>query len=212
MDYTFNDYVLEWWEDFIENADEATAKRIMENEFIGEEEYIEDYIPEEAETCKKWLLQQDDAEIIYKTFFGTESTDCLYDDLPDTEEFLREMFMGCANWYNNPSNTSKPSFAKEFVEDMVYHAQDYETPLGFFKDLQYGCVSGLIGMLIYNYDCKRIYIEHMDDMEQYKEEIEGELGEPIANRHQAPHYTFLCWLCYEELGFQISRQLFPETF
>lgn len=211
MTYTFKEYVLNWWEDYIEDADEATAKRIMENEFIGEEETVDDYIPEDAENCKEWLLMQSDAEQIYKTFFGSEATDNLYDNLPDTETFLKEMFMNCANWYDNPNNTSKPSFAEDFVSDMAYHAQDYEMPLGFFEDLQHGCISGMIGMLIYNHDCKQIYIEHMDDMEEYKEELEEGLGEPIANRHHVPHYTFLCWLCYEELGFQIARTLYPDA-
>lgn len=211
---TFNEYVLSWWKKYLENSTEETARAIMENEFIGDEEGVDDYIPSpncEAESCREWLALQDDAERIYKTFFGIEGSGC-YDNLPDTETFLTDMFRDCAGWFDCCSeNSSLPSFVEDFVPDMAYHAQHYETPLGFFKDLQHGCVSGMIDMLIYNIDCKRIYIKHIDDMEEYKEQIEGECG-PISNRHNAPHYTFMCWLCYEELGYQIGRALFPETF
>ena len=70
----------------------------------------------------------------------------------------------------------------------------------------------MIGMLIYNSDCKEIYIEHIDDMEEFVKELESEMGEPIRNRDHLPHYTFVCWLCYEELAFRIARELFPDEF
>ena len=104
-----------------------------------------------------------------------------------------------------------PSFAEDFLRDMAEHIEGYSNPLGFFNDLTHGCQSGMIGMLIYNSDCKRIYIEHIDDMEEYAEQIYEEAGF-ISNKNGAPHYTHICWLCYEEFGYQIGRTLFPETF
>lgn len=209
---TFDEHVLDWWAEFLSNTDEATAKRIMENEFIGEEETVDDYIPEDYDSCLHFLELQTDADQIYKIFFGTEATDNIYDNVPDTQGFLTEVFMSCAGWYGEPDSVSKPSFAKDFVADMAYHAEDYDTPLSFFEDLQHGCQSGMIGMLIYNSDCKDIYIEHLDDMEAWKSEEEESLGEPIVNREKIHHYVWMCWLCYEELGFQIARTLFPDEF
>lgn len=209
---TFDEHVLDWWSDYLDTCDEETARRIMENEFIGEEETVDDYIPEEAESCLDWLENQTDADQIYKIFFGTEATDNVYDNVPDTQTLLTDIFMSCAGWYGDPDSKSKPSFAKDFVADMAYHAEDYGTPLGFFEDLRNGCQSGMIGMLIYNSDCKRIYIEHIDDMEDWKSEEEESLGDPIKNRDHIPHYTWMCWLCYEELGFQIAQTLFPNEF
>ena len=110
------------------------------------------------------------------------------------------------------SNLADYAFSEKFIEDMAYHAEHYESPLGFFRDLTHGCQSGMIGMLIYNDDCKEIYIENIDDMEDYKMQIEEELGQLIANKNSLPHYTFMCWLCYEELGFHIARTLFPDDF
>lgn len=79
----------------------------------------------------------------------------------------------------------------------------------FFEDLQHGgCISGLIGEFIYHYDCKQFYIKHIDALEEYREEIEEQLGEPIVNRHKAPHYTFMCWLCFEEYCNELYRNLF----
>lgn len=43
------------------------------------------------------------------------------------------------------------------------------------------------------------------------EQIYSEVGF-IENKHGAPHYTHICYLCYEEFGYQIGRALFPETF
>ena len=111
------------------------------------------------------------------------------------------------------SNWAEYSFTKEFVDDMIHHIQGYwGKPISFFKDLQHGCVSGMIGVLIYNDDCKNIYIKHIDDMESCKENMEDEYGCQIENSHSVPHYTFLCWLCYEELGFAIARALWPDEF
>lgn len=209
---TFKDYVLEWWQEYLDTIPEEAAKQLMESEFIGEEETVDDYIGTaescEAENCREWLSLQDDADQIYKLFFGYASK---HEVDFTTEDFLYDMFLQNAGWYYANTNDT-PSFARDFVADMATHAADYSHPQGFFEDLQHGCESGFIGMLIYNSDCKNIYIKHIDDMESYKEMIEESTGEPVANRKHIPHYTFMCWLCYEELGYGIARNLFPETF
>lgn len=205
----FNEFVLDWWHEYLENSEERTLKPIMQH-LIGEDANISDYIPEEAEDEYEWLYAIDDAERIYKAFFGWEGGGS-FDNMPDTQTFLIEMFTQAALWFDGVT-ARMPSFSGQFIDDMAYHAADHTTPLGFFHDLQNGCVSGMIGMLIYNRDCKDIYIKHIDDMEDFKESLEDEMGESIKNRHHAPHYTFLCWLCYEEYGYMIGRNLFPETF
>lgn len=47
---------------------------------------------------------------------------------------------------------------------------------------------------------------------EFKETMEDELGTPIHNKSGVPHATFMCWFCYEELGFQIARNLFNDQF
>lgn len=212
---TFKEFVLSWWEEYLKSIDEATAKRIMENEFIGEEETADDYIPSpnlEAESCAEWLSLQDDADKIYTTFFGYGKTDCTYDKVPDTATFLADMFIQAARWYEYTDETA-PDFARDFCFEMASRASGYTEVINYFKDLQHGgCQSGMVGMLIYNSDCKDIYVKHIDDMETYIEQIEEETGSPVKNKNRLPHYTFVCWVCFEELAYTIARSLFPDEF
>lgn len=204
----FKDFVFDWWHEYLDNHKDQ-CKRLME-EFIGEEETIEDYL-DKGETPYDWcynnFISGSDATTIYETFFGYHATSELYNDMPDTVTFLQQMFEQAV-----PCELKDYSFTKEFIEDMAAESEGYTEPSGFFSDLQHGCQSGMIGMLIYNYDCKRIYIEHLDDMEEFKNELEDELGEGIRNKDGIHHYTFMCWLCYEELGFRVARVLFPNEF
>lgn len=198
----FNEYVLEWFAAYLDNHQEQ--QDVIDDLF--EEMGYENKDLDEDETKLEHLQSLDDADIIYQKLFGFNKTVEFVDDFPDTETFLMEMFLQCVN-------ADEYSFIKNFVEDMSTHAAGYNNPVGFFKDLIYGgCASGMIGMLIYNNDCKYLYINHIDSMEAYKEELESEMGEPIRNTKHLPHYTFVCWLCYEELGYYIGRSLFPNIF
>lgn len=204
MEQTFDKYVLDWWKEYVENH-QADQKPLMES-FIGEEETIEDYL-DEGETPYDWLMakSEEEADEIYTHFFGYSSKQQCFDDIPDTETFLKDLF--------KQAYTEKYDFVNELIEDMAGHACNYDTPHGFFHDLSYGgCASGMIGMFIYHSDCKRFYINHIDDLEAFVEDLEENLGEPIKNKDHQPHYTFICWLCYEELGFSIARTLYPESF
>lgn len=198
----FGEYVLDWFSKYLESHEEHPD--ILENLF-DEMNYEEENL-DEGETKIEYLQSLSDADEIYEKIFGYDRTVQFVDDLPDTETFLNEMFSQCVG-------VKEYSFGKDFIEDMATHAEGYRNPVGFFKDLAYGgCTSGLIGMLISNDDCKELYIKHIDSMEAFKEEYEGELGEPIRNKNQLPHYTFVCWFCYEEFAYNIGRELFPNTF
>lgn len=207
---TFEEFVTDWWKDYLEEADEATRTALMEN-LIGEEETIEDYIPEDYESPYDWLMANMTADEIYDKYFSFSNDGLRPDNMPDASEFIYDMLKENASWWNT-DKTPPPSFAEAFLRDMANHIEGYENPISFFKDLQYeGCQSGMIGMLIYNSDCKRIYIEHIDDMEEYVEQIYEEIGY-VKNENCVPHYTHICWRCYEEFSYQIGRALFPETF
>ncbi|MDR6845644.1 hypothetical protein [Flavobacterium granuli] len=102
----------------------------------------------------------------------------------------------------------------EFNEIILSHTESYngtkkEQLKSFFEDLQHsGCISGMISEFIYHNDCKAFYIKHLEDLEAFKNDLEESLGEPIANRYKLPHYTFLCWLCFEEYCYDIYRNTF----
>lgn len=41
-------------------------------------------------------------------------------------------------------------------------------------------------------------------------DLEESLGNAVKNRYCQPHYTFVCWLCFEEYCFDIYRNNFEK--
>lgn len=103
-------------------------------------------------------------------------------------------------------------FNKIILSDLPsYNGSKKEQLKSFLEDLQHGgCMSGMIGEFIYHADCRAFYIENLDDLENIREELEESLGEAVKNRHRLPHYTFMCWLCFEEYCFDIYRNAFER--
>ena len=59
-----------------------------------------------------------------------------------------------------------------------YDGTKKEQLKSFLEDLQrIGCISGMISEFIYHADCKKFYIQHLEDLENIREEIEDSLGE-----------------------------------
>ena len=108
------------------------------------------------------------------------------------------------------------SFVSDFNTIISERAADYdgsakEQLKSFFNDLQHGgCISGMIGEFIYHNDCKEFYIKHIDDLEEYKTDLEDSIGEAIKNRHNLPHYTFIVWLAFEEYCYNIYNNIFEQ--
>ena len=81
----------------------------------------------------------------------------------------------------------------------------------YFEDLQRGgCMSGMVSEFIYNSDCKDFYIIYIDDLEEIKTDLEDSIGDPIKNRHELPHYTFVCWVAFEEYCYNLYNIIFEE--
>lgn len=197
----FNEYVIVWFQDFVSDHEndsewvESLAKQLG-------------YEQDDEETPLEYLQTMDDVDFIYKSLFGYESH-VLVDDLTTADGFAVKMLADTAA----ELKLSKYDFMGAFLADMAEHIAEYSTPLGFFKDLSYGgCASGMIGMFIYNPDCKEFYINHIDSMEDFKQDWENMMGTPVQNTKKLPHYTFMCWFCYEEIGYMIGQALFPYEF
>lgn len=207
---TFSEYVNNWFSQLLEEEFKGDEERCRE--FVTDMGFdpISDYI-DEGETAWDFLNGlTDENDDIYGHVFGALKCHCWTSICLYRDDFLREMFNYIAK--NNYLLKNK-DFVEPLIDDMVDNCDGYDNPIGFFKDLSTGgCASGMVGMFIYNYDCKKFYIRHIDSMEDFKTEFEGELGSPIINREQLPHYTFMCWLCYEETGYQIAQTLWPEQF
>lgn len=114
------------------------------------------------------------------------------------------------------SNNTVYSFADDFNAIIQREIDGYDGKTkdklkSFFEDLQKaGCISGMISEFIYHSDCKEFYIKHIDDLEEFKTELEEQLGEPIKNRYKTQHYTFVVWLCFEEYCYDLYNVLFEN--
>jgi len=121
-----------------------------------------------------------------------------------------------AHILNDHSASFEYSFKEEFINIIARKCEGYDGKpkdklKSFFNDLQHGgCISGMIGEFIYNSDNKEFYINHLDDLEDYKTELEDSLGEPIKDRNSLPHYTFVVWLCFEEFCYTLYSDIFEQ--
>lgn len=197
----FKDYVNDWFSDLVDD-------HAKDSEWCNDLAEAFGYEESEDESPLEFLQGIDDADDIYKTLFAN-SSHVLVDDLPDSRSFLSYMFSDTAD----DLGLGEYDFIDAFTEDMAEHCEGYDDPAGFFRDLSYGgCASGMIGMFIYNSDCKDFYIDHIDDMEKFRERWENETGEPVKNENGLYHYTLMCWFCYEEVAYEIGRALWPDQF
>jgi len=210
---TFNDYVASWFHSFLKkHEDEEEFNLTLLNALLELEdnETIDDYLDSDS-TPLDYLLSMEAVEI-YPKFFGYDRIQGLkkmFPDIPDTEKFLRKAFLNALE----DLQYKDFSFSRELVGDMASSASDYSDPSHFFQDLQQGgCQSGMVGMFIYNDDCLAFYGRHANDLEEFKESLEEELGMEIHNSNGVYHYVWICWLCYEELGHQIAQYLWPDAF
>lgn len=196
----FKEYVNDWFHALVEQHenDQEWCEDLFLQLDYDKGEHLND-----GQSIYDFLLAMSDENEIYEALFGFDVKVKDLDDLPDTEDFSKAMFKTVGEGI-----IKEYDFAEELLEDMVGNCEGYTNPIGFFQDLQQGgCGSGMIGMFIYNTDCKKFYIDHIDSMEDFVEELENELGCPIKNENKLPHYTFICWLCYEELAYRIANEL-----
>lgn len=194
---TFNEYVVDWFQTKVETATDVEVAQLFDTM-----EYPE------VEDKREFLMNVENGQEIYEKLFGffkRERNSCLNGEQCT---LLADIFDQAV-----PEMRREYNYVDELIDNMADECNGYDNPLGFFKDLAYGgCKSGMVGMFIYNCDCKDFYIKHIDDMESFVENFEDELGEPITNKDKLPHYTFICWLCYEELAYRIARELWPDKF
>lgn len=210
MESKFEEYILNWFSDFVVENDSEDALLELFNLFTGrKDEPLENWLDKD-EDIYDYLKKYDDADDIYRQLLFIRH-DFDYVELPNKEEVILKMLKEAVD----ELGLEKYDFVQEFIEDMVDHIVCYDNPKSFFDDLRHGgCGSGMIGMLIYNHDCLKLYGKYAVDMEEYKEDMEEEFGEPIRQRdgNRIYHYVWMCWLCYEELAFSIARYLWEESF
>ena len=93
---------------------------------------------------------------------------------------------------------------KDNVIDIILnHIDDYENPITFLEEvLQYGCISGMVGELIYYNETKCFFIKHMEEIFDIYNEIKDNLSsefEVDANN--------LSWLAFEHVVNEIYNEV-----
>ena len=84
-------------------------------------------------------------------------------------------------------------------------ALHYENPCEFFQDLaENGCVSGMVGSLIYCTDTAAFFDAHYDEIETLRLEIEDETGVPLQIHGDLKN--FLSWFAFEEVAYRIAEK------
>lgn len=198
---TFDEFVLDWFHTMVDEATEERVTKIVS--ILGCRR-------ESADENREFLMELNNGREIWDNLFAPNSVGAEAHVISEDE---RATMIAAALDQAVIELRHDYDWAEDLIDDMVYYCADYNCPISFFEDLaEGGCQSGMIGMFVYNSDCKAFYVEHIDDMEGFKEDFEDELGMPITNKEGLPHYTFMCWLCYEELAHRIAQELWPDKF
>jgi hypothetical protein len=97
----------------------------------------------------------------------------------------------------NP-NTIKACFIQEALNSCTIY--------GFFHDLlNYGCVSGMIGSLIYYHDTAKFFDTHYEEIIWLKTEFEESTGQAIVIPHQVKNH--LSWFATEQTAYQLVNEI-----
>ncbi len=114
-----------------------------------------------------------------------------------------DVIEGLQKIIDNDRNMLKVAVAETILDEVA----DYDDPVDYFSDLlTHGCVSGMVGGLIYYVDTHAFYDKHYEDIEDLRYEMAQELGELNPPKDQDLKNWF-AWFAYEETARQIGLEL-----
>ena len=82
----------------------------------------------------------------------------------------------------------------ETVKDAEYRAVK-----AVFHDFNMGMASGIVCEVIYDHDCKKIFLKNYDEITERIKEIEEENGCKLDDKNALPLHTFYVWVFYEDI-------------
>ena len=98
----------------------------------------------------------------------------------------------------NNSDSLRAAVAKEAFE--------YGDISCFFSDLsQHGCISGMVGGLIYYTDTAKFYDAHYDEIETLRDNWEEETGEPLHPDGDLKNW--FAWFAFEQTAFDLAAEI-----
>lgn len=108
---------------------------------------------------------------------------------------------------------------REVIDNIICRMNDYKDISTYIKEiLQYGCVSGCVGNMIYYYDTLAFYERHKSEINSLLYEILQNIGEynlsnafheweekdPLAI--ETHNQNLLAWFGFEECLFRLSQE------
>ncbi|MBO6522558.1 MAG: hypothetical protein JJ971_01920 [Balneolaceae bacterium] len=97
----------------------------------------------------------------------------------------------------------KPTSIQAFVAE---EALDHENLSHFFNDLSsHGCISGMVGSLIYYHQTHQFFDCHYEDINDLRLEYEENTGLQIQLGSDLKNT--LAWFAFEETAFQLGNEL-----
>lgn len=99
-----------------------------------------------------------------------------------------------------PNNTIKKIVAQEAL---IYSSGDIRS---FFSDLfNNGCISGMVGCLIYYKDTHKFFQDHYDEIERLR--IDYELNTGITLEPKGDLINWYAWLAFEMTARELAAEL-----
>lgn len=94
----------------------------------------------------------------------------------------------------------KSNLRNDVLDIIINYIEDYENfkdVRSFIEDIRsYGCVNGMSGELIYYDDIKKFYIENMDEIQDYINEL---INQGIYSINEL-HYNEIVWFVFEDIA------------
>jgi hypothetical protein len=99
------------------------------------------------------------------------------------------------------ANAEENSIEKE----VAIEALEYDEIKNFFSDLlNHGCVSGMIGSLIYYTDTSAFFDTYYQDIIWLKTDFEESIGTSMKIPHEIKNH--LSWFAFEEVAYQLANK------
>lgn len=98
------------------------------------------------------------------------------------------------------------ALVRKVAEMIIDQADGYEVIDDWFNDLfQHGCISGMVGDLIYYSDTHKFYDDNYDDIENLRYEFEQSTGEKLQPDNDLKNW--FAWFAFEETSRTIAQEL-----
>lgn len=91
-------------------------------------------------------------------------------------------------------------------KQVAIEALAYDDIKNFFSDISnYGCVTGMVGSLIWYTQTHAFFDTHYNQIEELREEFEDSIGEPFHIKRDLKNT--LAWFAFEQVAYTIANEL-----